>query len=323
MKIDDQLNTILGSLRPLRMTFGKFIVACLTSKDKRITRLMKNFYENEGPAELMNIWQVQVHKENDVRSMLGAATDLIVKHCSIELRDASEDPKLRLSAKSVTSGAANSFKLKTARRSFERNAPTLTRLLIGLATINDSPTRCPEAIVTMICSMLLIVCSQKANYLQMVMGLYLFSKGAPRQLMGVLCKAGMSVSHQTVLRSIQSLTTEEKAVAKNAATTKSWYLIHDNINMAFRKYDQRLDNQDSFESGTAATLVIQEEFNNLGYKPGPINLQLSDLLPNEGNEQHLRSVIRHHLVGVLRRRPRQSLYHPCMSTNLPFKESKK
>lgn len=133
----------------------------------------------------------------------------------------------------------------------------------------------------MICSMLLIMCSQKANYLQMVMGLYLFSKGAPRQLMGVLCKAGMSVSHQTVLRGIQSLTTEAKAEAKNAATTKSWYLIHDNINMAFRKYDQRLDNQDSFESGTAATIVIQEEFNDLGYKPGPIDLQLSDLLPNK------------------------------------------
>ncbi|KAG0009744.1 hypothetical protein BGZ82_003884 [Podila clonocystis] len=191
MKIDDQLNMILGSLRPMRMTFGKFIVACLTSKDKRIICCMKNFYENEGPAELMNIWQVQVHKENDVRSMLGATTDLIVKHCTIELKDALEDPKLRLSAKSVTSGAANLFKLKT-----------------------------------------------KANYLQMVMGLYLFSKGALRQLMGVLCKAGMSVSHQTVLRGIQSLTTEAKAEAKNAATTKSWYLIHDNINMAFRKYDQ-------------------------------------------------------------------------------------
>ncbi|KAF9321398.1 hypothetical protein BG006_002616 [Podila minutissima] len=244
MKINNQLNTILGSLCPLRMSFGKFIVACLTLKDKCIIHWMKNFYKNEGPAELMNIWQVQVHKENDIQLMLRAAMDLIVKHCTIELIDALEDPKICLSAKLVTSGAANSFKLKT-----------------------------------------------KANYLQMVMGLYLFSKGAPCQLMGVLCKAGMSVSHQMVLQGIHSLTMEAKAEAKNAATTKSWYLIHNNINMAFHKYDQQLDNQDLFKSGTAATLVIQEEFNDLGYKPGLINLQLSDLLLNKDNKQHLQSVI--------------------------------
>lgn len=85
------------------------------------------------------------------------------------------------------------------RRSFERNAPTLTQLLTGLTSVNDSPAQCPEAIVTLICSMLLIIFSQKSNYLQMVMGLYLFSKGAPRQLIGILCQAGMSVLHQTIL----------------------------------------------------------------------------------------------------------------------------
>ncbi|KAG0091333.1 hypothetical protein BGZ93_008887 [Podila epicladia] len=128
--------------------------------------------------------------------MLGAVTDLTVKHYTMELTDESVDSKFCLSAKSVTSGAVNS-------------------------SSSRSPNRCPKVTVIMICSMLLIVCSQKANYLQMVVGLYLFNKGAPRQLMGVLCKA---------------------------------------------------DNQDSFESGTEATLVIQEEFNDLGYKPGSINL---------------------------------------------------
>lgn len=140
LKSDDKLHSILESFDPIKHSFKTFIVQCLKSKDKRIVRRMKNFYAIEGPAELMNIWNVQVHKGNDVRSMLEAATDLIVKHCTVELTDASEDPKLRLSAKSVTSSAANSFKLKTVRRSFERNAPTLTRLLTGFATVNDTPT---------------------------------------------------------------------------------------------------------------------------------------------------------------------------------------
>ncbi|KAG0316252.1 hypothetical protein BG000_004923 [Podila horticola] len=63
------------------------------------------------------------------------------------------------------------------------------------------------------------------------------------------------------------MTASAKDDAKRAATTKSWYLIHDNINMAFRKYDQRIENQDSFESGTAATLIIQDKFDDLGYRP--------------------------------------------------------
>lgn len=87
------------------------------------------------------------------------------------------------------------------------------------------------------------------------------------------------------------MTAVAKSDAKIAATTKSWYLVHDNINMAFCKYDQCLDSLDSFESGTAATLVIQEEYTDLRYQPDPIQLELSDLLPNSSNELHLQSVI--------------------------------
>ncbi|KAG0316253.1 hypothetical protein BG000_004924, partial [Podila horticola] len=89
---------------------------CLKSKDKRIINKMRYFYANEGPAKLMDIWTVQVQKEDDARSILKSATDLLVKHCIKELNDASEDPKLRLSAKSVTSAGASAFKLKTCKR---------------------------------------------------------------------------------------------------------------------------------------------------------------------------------------------------------------
>ncbi|KAG0308588.1 hypothetical protein BGZ99_001111 [Dissophora globulifera] len=302
MKLDDELNVFLDSLLTIRLSLKTFLVACLRSKDRRIIRKMRYFYSHNGPAEVIELWKDNIHEEDDVQSMLLAATDLLLKHCNVELDEASSDPKLRLPAKSVTSGRANAFKLRAVTRSFEVHAPTITRLITGLANANKNPSRCPTVIVTMICSMLLFLRNRNSNYLQMIMGLYLFSKGAPRQLVGLLSKTGMSVSHQTVLRSLESLTTAAKKDAKKASKTKPWYLVYDNINMAFRKYDQRLDNQDSFESGTAATLVIRECSDEIGYLQGPIQLQVSDLMPSQDNEAHLRSAIRYHLVDLLRRR---------------------
>ena len=96
MKRDDQLNAILDSMLPIKLSFGTFILECLKSKDKRIINKMRYFYANSGPAKLIDIWAVQVHKEDDARSILKSATDLLVKNCVKELNDASEDPKLRL-----------------------------------------------------------------------------------------------------------------------------------------------------------------------------------------------------------------------------------
>lgn len=94
MKRNDQLNAILDSLLPMKLSLRTFVIEYLRSKDKRIIGKVRHFYASEGLAHLMNIWMVQVHKNDNVKLMLRAATDLLIKHCTMELNDASMDPRL-------------------------------------------------------------------------------------------------------------------------------------------------------------------------------------------------------------------------------------
>ncbi|KAF9898613.1 hypothetical protein BX616_003811 [Lobosporangium transversale] len=96
----------------------------------------------------------------------------------------------------------------------------------------------------------------------------------------------------------------EDALRYARAKTKDgpFLIVYDNINMTHRKYNQRLDNQGSFESGTTATLIgtsvaTEEE----RHTESAHCLQLEHLMPTLANEKHLRETMRSHLVSVLRR----------------------
>jgi hypothetical protein len=38
-----------------------------------------------------------------------------------------------------------------------------------------------------------------------------------------------------------------------------WFGMHDNVNIAFKVYEQRLSNQSHFDSGTAGTIIIVKD----------------------------------------------------------------
>ncbi|KAF9896408.1 hypothetical protein BX616_007517, partial [Lobosporangium transversale] len=133
-------------------------------------------------------------------------------------------------------------------------------------------------------------------------GLYMFGKGAPVKLVNLFSKAGLSVSHPTIMRGLKALSTDSRDRIQATVREVPWYIVYDNINMASHKHHQRLGNRDIFVSGTTATAIVsnvaaEEEIN---FKPTQ-SLRLQDLMPTDDNEAHLRKVFQYHLVGVLLR----------------------
>ncbi|KAG0349917.1 hypothetical protein BGZ54_004123 [Gamsiella multidivaricata] len=137
----------------------------------------------------------------------------------------------------------------------------------------------------------------------MIMGLYMFSKGASRLLINLFSRAALSVSYSTILTGLRSLTTDASKKVQAAVKEKDWYVVYDNINIAFRRSDQRLLNTDTFENGALATIIICDTHCEPDLDDNPArHLTLDHLIPHADNEDHLRLVFRHHLTKVLNRR---------------------
>ncbi|KAG0308049.1 hypothetical protein BGZ99_001291 [Dissophora globulifera] len=316
MKLDDRLSEVLRTMNQNKFTFKTFLVSCFKSDDKRIREFVLKFYKYGGIADVINTWSDNLTAPEHLAEALPAAAAFVVKHAREELKTASLDHKLSLAAKKVTAAKAKGFKLQFVESRLKLTAPTVHALLTGLASTND--TRCATPIISTIASILVFSCSRKANYHQMVTGLYLFSKGASRKLIAVLSKAGMSVSYDTILRGLDSLTKDALLQVKDAAMNAPWYVVYDNINMPFRRHNQRLHNQDSFESGTTATLVVSELF------PDPVidlqpsrHLCIADLIPTREDNAHYGNVCQFHIVEAIQQRI--TAFQKC-ATQIPTKK---
>ncbi|ORZ08231.1 hypothetical protein BCR41DRAFT_326119, partial [Lobosporangium transversale] len=150
--------------------------------------------------------------------------------------------------------------------------------------------------------MILNLRSRTCNYIQMMMGLFLFSTGTQRKVIEVLSAAGFSVSYASILNGLNSLTEGAMKKVQSVVKDKSWFLLYDNINFASQKYDQRATNRDSFENGTTATIVECPDINVGPVVNDPYRLlTLNSLVPTAGNQRHFEDSYRFHVKGILQR----------------------
>lgn len=97
--------------------------------------------------------------------------------------------------------------------------------------------------------------SECNNEFYTLMGLYLLACGTPRRQFDVLAHAGLTVSYSTALTHLKQLSEEGIKQAVSIMHTKACAIVWDNLNIAFRVGQQRLNSRDSFENGTTATLI--------------------------------------------------------------------
>lgn len=92
--------------------------------------------------------------------------------------------------------------------------------------------------------------------LQKLMTVYFKSCGLATKALDTLHVLGITMSQKWSYDGIQALSERaHKAMAEDIAK-HPWFGIHDNVNIAFKVYEQRVNNQSHFDSGTAGTIIV-------------------------------------------------------------------
>ncbi|GJJ75292.1 hypothetical protein EMPS_07650 [Entomortierella parvispora] len=240
--------------------------------------------------------------------------DFVLKFARPEIERASHTMNIGLPATAVTGEALEQFRLENILREMEGHAPISLALLRGL--INDkrlSPFEPEIPAVPVVASVVLRTWNRRANFLQGIFSLYFYSQGATKSLVSVLQRAGLSNSFDWIMEGLDHLTTAhlEKIQSILKDRKQPFMIVYDNINMAFRRYNQRTTNKDSFENGATATAILTSEMPAVeGVQDATRHIRASDLYPSKEQDNHLKETYRYHLIEALRRRGTISLKNP-------------
>ncbi|KAG0261519.1 hypothetical protein BGZ95_004211 [Linnemannia exigua] len=148
---------------------------------------------------------------------------------------------IRMPANKMTQAKVMAFSFDTIHCRVETGAPGLTRLLHGLIrkphrpasntsakTDEQKPKKLVEqeqAMVGTISGMLVHRRSQKANYFQRMMGIYLHATGCPKRVVEMLAKAHFCTSYDSTLSAVKSLTQDALELVRKFVQERDWFLI--------------------------------------------------------------------------------------------------
>lgn len=289
------LRAVFRHLDQHGLSLRDFLVGAFGSEDEMVRERVGRFYRWGGPSTLVKIWGERLSGDR-LATFHNAILDIALKQTATELKRITQNPTLRHPAESVSPEKIEDFGLKTITNALDTQAPCLSKILQGL-TANGT-----ESFRATVGSMLVFNKSQKSNYFQMMMGLYLYSLGCPKRVITLLNDACLSVSHQTICVVLRRLTKSALDTVRSAVREHHWFLLYDNINFANRKFHQRLENNDEMEHGTTATIVIGEDLGN--EKPIERLHQtptLEDFALDEANRAHFMKFTYFHLMNVFQR----------------------
>jgi hypothetical protein len=86
--------------------------------------------------------------------------------------------------------------------------------------------------------------------------MYFKSCGLAAKAFDTLHALGITMSQKWCYDGIEQLSARVRKALLEDIANYPWFGMHDNINIPFRVYEQRLANQSHFDSGTAATIFI-------------------------------------------------------------------
>ncbi|THU94537.1 hypothetical protein K435DRAFT_668218, partial [Dendrothele bispora CBS 962.96] len=155
------------------------------------------------------------------------------------------------------------FSLQNFKADLQGIAPSLWSVMVSASTRDERGSgsiRDKELVFVTICAMFSMLCSQKANNFQVVIGLFLLGSGALKREMEVLAHVGFSVSYNSIIDHIHLLSAENVQKFRKAIKDFMCSIVWDNLNIAFHIGEQQLGSKAHLDSGTTATLL-------LGYDP--------------------------------------------------------
>lgn len=110
--------------------------------------------------------------------------------------------------------------------------------------------------VLMLISMLTFSRSHSNSKLPKLLTVYFKSCGLAAKAFDTLHALGITMSQKWAYDGIERLSSRVRKALLEDIAKYPWFGTHDNINIPFRVYEQRLANQSHFDSGTAATIIV-------------------------------------------------------------------
>ncbi|KAH7921009.1 hypothetical protein BV22DRAFT_1132613 [Leucogyrophana mollusca] len=86
---------------------------------------------------------------------------------------------------------------------------------------------------------------------------FLRAQGISAKSLDLLRRFCITMSHKWSVRSVATISSNEMARVRDQVQRLPFVISHDNLNIPFRVFSQRLDNQSHFDCGTAATVFFQ------------------------------------------------------------------
>ncbi|KFH71184.1 hypothetical protein, variant [Podila verticillata NRRL 6337] len=305
----DKMERIKVAIHQEHLTLPTFLSALFESDDGDVAQWAGQFYSNDGPRRIIEIWGRKLRTRTWDASFVNSAVDVVVERTRRDLRRCKEgvigekglkDRAYRFPYYTVTQANIEDILCPGFLDGYAGRATYLTRFLKGVldkknksgkmkrmnedmdksddrdieesevekdVTVEDerqdrdgAPAhrrhRGPDAVRGCIAAMLLFMTSQHCNAFQTVMGVFLHCMGCPTRVLDVLSSLGLSVSDDQVRLVLGNMTSDAIARVREAVLNNDWFIVYDNINIANRHHHQRINNLDTFDNGTAATVIL-------------------------------------------------------------------
>lgn len=133
-------------------------------------------------------------------------------------------------------------------KSPETVSGTLSAFLYGAHLID-------KAVLTMI-SMASMSRSQNRCKLAKLLTIYFRSCGLSTKAFDTLHALEITMSQKWLYTGINALAQQQELLLLKDIKKYPWFGVHDNINIPFKSFQQRIGNQNHFDSGTAATILV-------------------------------------------------------------------
>jgi hypothetical protein len=143
----------------------------------------------------------------------------------------------------------------------ERSAPNLFALLTAFIASRKSNSPIPQDkqhryIVTAL-TVLANLMNQKTNYVQGMMGLYLYASKVPKRVIQVLNHIGTSVSYDSVRNYVTTAAASARKRLRKVSSLGTAHInVFDNLTITARVRDHRFHNEDGFLTYTAGFTLI-------------------------------------------------------------------
>ncbi|KAF6752011.1 hypothetical protein DFP72DRAFT_1070712 [Ephemerocybe angulata] len=235
------------------------------------------FLRSTELPEILDRWRTPPRSSHSMKRPAGA-TETMEEFAVQTVTDVAEKelkelgPELRLSSKDDTSASKLTALSFTELEGIARGkAPTLWRLLH--AVLDTGQGKKWERTALTILGMISYTQSHNHNRIQKLLAIYLKFRGISAKGFDTLHAMGLTMSHKWTCNAVERMSAECMREVVEKMKAYPWLISYDNINIPFRVFSQRLDNQSKFGNGTAATVYIKRDAPKL---PEGINQSLKE-----------------------------------------------